>query len=1115
MRWAAPTTAPSGSSPSKGAARRLAVATVTLVLATLLHPVAAQGQAGQAFPSDDFNRAELGDEWEVVDPVGDGAVEVKGGGSGDARLEITVPEGKNHEPWNVNRSVRAMRPAQNTDFTAVVRFQSVPTKRYQMQGLIVQQDANNWMRFDVHHDGTRLSAFAGTTSGRTSTVRAKKDAQVGASSFVRVTRAGTSYTLATSGDGEQWKDAGTFESAIEVSEIGVFAGNGGGNPAFTAVADYLFEAAAPIEPEDGGVVAAGGFPVTVESSGPGAVARSPDKASYAAGEQVTLTAVTEPGVAFGGWQGDAGGGDSPLVVTVDRPLSITAVFAADSSAPTISDLRVSPRTNSARVTFTTDEGARASVRYGPSERLEYGSVSPRPFETSHALTLTGLSPGRTYRYELTATNESGLTSPAQTGTFVTTAGPSIAFESDDFNRSTLAPKPWTVVDPVGDGRVEVTGGGTEDARLKLTAPAGQVHDAQSAVRVMQPAADLDLTLEAKFEALPLLPGQRTGLLLQQDSGNWVLFAVTRESDGLHVQAAGTTGGTTTWHVDEPASADEAVWLRVDRQDDAWALETSADGDEWTEVGSFEVPLRLTAVGPFASNFGTAPPAYTSVVDYFFEDSARIRPEDQPAGATLRSLGVETTGKGEGRVDRSPEGERYVEGTEVRLTAVPDENSVFTGWKGDASGVDNPLDVVVDGPLSVEATFAADAAPPEAGAVEVVPSTSSATLRWRTNEPTTASVSVGTTTDYAAGDFGSPYLSHDHQVTVTGLSPGTTYNYQASSVDAAGHVTSAPNATFETLGGGGPAIDVWNGRDQTFGQNGRSQTWANIMGNAVDADGVSSMTYSLNGGEEQPVTVGPNQRRLQATGDFNADIPFDELAVGNNEVRLTATDGNGDRSSVTVNVERVEGDTTLPYESDWAGAATLADAAQPVDGRWTTDGDTVRTMAFGYDRILAIGDTSWHDYDVEFPVTVSSIGPQANSHLSGPPLVGFGMNWQGHTSVDGEQPGYLWYPTGALGWYRWYSPVPKLELRGNMDEPVDRSNRMTLTFGETYWFKGRSKTVEGGVEYSWKVWPDGSPEPSSWTLEVTEDDGPATGSIILIAHHADVKFGDVKVTALDP
>jgi regulation of enolase protein 1 (concanavalin A-like superfamily) len=1095
-------------------ARRAGLVVASLLVVTLVRPAATGAQAGGAFPSDDFNRSRLGGEWEVVDPVGDGAAEVVGAGSGDSRLELTVPEGTNHEPWNVNRSLRVLRDAQDTDFTAVARFQSVPTKRYQMQGILVQQDTNNWLRFDVFHDGSRLHAFAGATGRGESVVRLDEDAAAGRASYVRVTRTGATWALATSADGQEWTDAGSFESDLTVSQVGVFAGNAGASPGFKSVADYLFEAGAPVDPEDGGPVA-GGVPLDVSSTGPGAVAVTPDKSAYSPGEQVTLTPVVGQGAAFGGWSGDATGGDSPLVVTVDRPMRIVGQFAPDGSAPAISGLRITPRSESGAVSFTTDENATASVQFGPTDALEYGSVSTRDLATEHLLTMNGLKPGKTYHYAVRATNGAGLTSPAVQGTFVTAAAPSVAFESDDFNRDTLVPKPWSKVDPLGDGRVALSGAESADARLKLTVPAGTAHDGQTSVRVMQPSADIDVTVEAKFEALPRRAGQRTGILLQQDSSNWVAFGLSHDGEHLKAEGASTSGGVTTWHIDEKASAEDAVWVQVEREGQAWSLATSADGSEWTEVGSFEAPLQLTAVGPFAANFGTAPPAYTTAVDSFFENSDRIDPEDEPAGTVLAELGTDTRGRGHGEVQRAPDMEGYVPGTEVRLTAVPDENSVFTGWKGDASGDRNPLDVVVEEDMHVEATFSADAEPPQMEAVSVVPSTSSAVLHWRTNEPTTASVSVGTSTAYEVGEFGSPYLSHEHTVTVTGLSAGRTYNFQATSVDEAGHATAAPNATFETAGSGGPAIDVWNGTNQVFGRHGRSQAWANIMGNAADPDGVASMTYSLNGGEEQPITIGPNQRRLQGAGDFNADVPFDDLAVGANEVRLTATDNDGSRSSVTVHVERVEGNASLPLETDWSKAGALQDQAQPVDGKWTTDGDTVRTMAFGYDRVLALGDTSWKDYEVEFPVTVNAIGPQSGSHLSGPALVGFGMNWQGHTSVDGEQPGYFWYPTGALGWFRWYSPVAKFELRGNMDEPVERDNRMTLTFGETYWFKGRSKTVDGGVEYSWKWWSDGNPEPSGWNLKVVEDDGPATGSVILIAHHSDTQFGNVKVTALDP
>ena len=202
----------------------------------------------------------------------------------------------------------------------------MPTKRYQIQGILVQQDEDNWIRFDVYHDGERLRAFAGTTEDGTSTGRVNEEGVSGASSFLRVSRAGDTWALATSADGQNWDEAGSFDADISVKQVGLFAGNAGGDPAYTAIADYLFEAAQPIEPEDGGSPG-GAFPLDVVATGPGAVSRSPDKATYAPGEQVTLTPVVQPGAAFGGWAGDASGGDTPLVITVDRPMSITGTFA--------------------------------------------------------------------------------------------------------------------------------------------------------------------------------------------------------------------------------------------------------------------------------------------------------------------------------------------------------------------------------------------------------------------------------------------------------------------------------------------------------------------------------------------------------------------------------------------------------------------------------------------------------------------------------------------------------------------------------------------------------------------------------------------------------------------
>jgi hypothetical protein len=517
------------------------------------------------------------------------------------------------------------------------------------------------------------------------------------------------------------------------------------------------------------------------------------------------------------------------------------------------------------------------------------------------------------------------------------------------------------------------------------------------------------------------------------------------------------------------------------------------------------------VGPFAGNSGSPVPAYTARVDYMFDTAAPIAPEDTPGPTVTRTL--TTSVSGDGTITRSPDKATYIDGEQVTLTAVPGPGASFTGWSGGLTGGDNPAQLTMNADKSVTASFATDTTPPVISNVAVTPSSTSAVVTWATDEPATSSVAVGPTTAYGTGSFGSSTLSRNHSVTVTGLTSGATYHYAVSSTDGAGLTTVRPDATFATPTSSGPAINAWYGDRQVVGADGRPQTWVNLLGNVSDADGVTSLTYTLDGGAARGLDRGPDNRRLENAGDFNAEIPYSELVTGHNAVRLTARDALGNITTRDMDIERQTGTPSLPYTTDWASAATVGDQAQVVDGKWRLDGATIRPLELGYDRVVVLGDVSWHDYEMTVPVTVHGLGPRNGAYLSGNSLVGFGLNWQGHTNTGSTQPGYFWYPTGALGWYRWYEPTPKFELRGNGDSPVVRHSRFQLQFGQTYMFKARSQTVSGGVQYSWKVWPQGAAEPAVWDLQLVEPDGPATGSIVLIAHHSDVQFGNVSVSSI--
>lgn len=310
---------------------------------------------------------------------------------------------------------------------------------------------------------------------------------------------------------------------------------------------------------------------------------------------------------------------------------------------------------------------------------------------------------------------------------------------------------------------------------------------------------------------------------------------------------------------------------------------------------------------------------------------------------------------------------------------------------------------------------------------------------------------------------------------------------------------------------GPFIDVWYGDEQHFFDRGVPQNWVNILGNVSDPDGVSSLTYSLNGNAPVPMGIGPDTRRLAHNGDFNVDIRRANLNNGANTVLLTATDTQGNVSTKTVTVQNHDSTGQiwpLPYTLDWSAVSEIADAAQAVDGLWQLEADGVRTAITGYDRLLDIGDVTWTDYQVTVPVTIHSSDPGIYGTACG--LL---LRWKGHSDWGGFQPAIGWTPLGALIWYDIGLNGGTLMINGDNSGLLaqDTSGRH-LDFGVTYIWKTQVETMPGvGNAYKLKVWPQDQPEPAGWDLEgIGQFNDRAEGSILLVAHEADVTFGNVTV-----
>jgi len=325
---------------------------------------------------------------------------------------------------------------------------------------------------------------------------------------------------------------------------------------------------------------------------------------------------------------------------------------------------------------------------------------------------------------------------------------------------------------------------------------------------------------------------------------------------------------------------------------------------------------------------------------------------------------------------------------------------------------------------------------------------------------------------------------------------------------------------------GPDINIWYGDTQDFGFLGNPQTMINILGDVSDPPHVTSLTYSLNGVYQGPLSFDSDDcPRLVADGDFNIEIDTVDLVDGPNTVVITAIDAYDNQSTKEVTVNYSAGNTwPEPYSINWSEETEITDVAQIVDGRWELETGELETdsirpikslnesgkLEIGYDRLVAIGDIAWDNFEVTVPIKIHSFD---GSNTGG---VGIIARWQGHFVYAGEQPGMGWWNIGAYGYYRNRDAGPNLVLRTGHDpstvKPADP--QVQLSLGTTYNFKLRVRTRSPGQSgfYSFRVWRAGQPEPSWWHIK-SQDEPPEqlfNGSVLLVAHHTDASFGDVTI-----
>jgi regulation of enolase protein 1 (concanavalin A-like superfamily) len=200
------------------------------------------------FRSDGFNGATLDPGWTFLSPVGDVPAPVLTG----TQMQLNIPAGSTHDLFTgALNAPMIVETAPNNDFQLQTKWDSAVTSNFQMQGIVVRQDALNFLRFDVYSNGVAPTrAFVGRFTNGVGTQIVNTTTTVTNPVYQRVTRAGNVWTYQVSSDGTTWVTLTTFTWAMTVTQVGAFAGNNGtpasNAPLFAAKLDYFWNTAQPL-----------------------------------------------------------------------------------------------------------------------------------------------------------------------------------------------------------------------------------------------------------------------------------------------------------------------------------------------------------------------------------------------------------------------------------------------------------------------------------------------------------------------------------------------------------------------------------------------------------------------------------------------------------------------------------------------------------------------------------------------------------------------------------------------------------------------------------------------------------------------------------------------------
>ncbi len=570
---------------------------------------------GQAPVGDAFNESTLNTSlWTVKAPVS-GSAALSGG-----QLVITVPGGSNHQAYTPLNAVRVIQAVSNANFDVYIKINSQLTASAQdsFAGLLVGGDSSNWIYYYAYTDGSNVDLLCASVDAGAQNIRLNTIPFAGypVPTYLRLQRAGTTYTAYWSADAVSWTSAGSFNDSLVVTHLGPFAGNNNSNPANAPAVSAAFggfentpsasTAATPTFTPPSGTSFSSTLSVTIADSTPSSTiyyttdGSTPTTSSAIYSGAITLSASTTiKAIATANGFTQSAVGSASYTLTAQSPAA-TPTFMPPSGTTFSSTLSVTIADSTANATiYYTTDGSTPTT----SSAIYSGAIT--------------LSASTTIKAIATANGFTQSAVGSASYTLTVAAGAPVA---DEFNESSLNTGLWTVRAPVG-GTAAVSNG-----ELVITVPAGSNHDAfvpaLDAVQVVQSISNANFDVAVKIDSTLLASAVYSGLgiMVEGDSKNYIRYELG--ATGSIVLSANTIiSGNQTTRINLAPFSGYAVptYLRLQRVGTTYTAFWSADGVNWNQAGSFTDSLTVTGLAPYAWNYNATPskaPAITAKFDWF-------------------------------------------------------------------------------------------------------------------------------------------------------------------------------------------------------------------------------------------------------------------------------------------------------------------------------------------------------------------------------------------------------------------------------------------------------------------------------------------------------------------